>query len=433
MLHHHSEKKRRAASFLSNREGAVSIIFGLTIILLIVLIGGVIDFGMAMVSRTQSQAATDAAALAIALPLGQPNVVGRRYFETNYPFATSGVSRTYDDISVNIQPDRVTVESVANMQTSWLNVGGINEVGVNALTVVSRNRIPVPPDLDMVLVLDTSGSMECGIDQNSVDFGLPNSCYPFILADGEKWGPLPTSAPIRKDQMLPAAKDLVARIMGDGSPVIRMGVVSYSNETRQAFGLDSDPNNVRNRIDGSVFEGSTCGACGMNSAREILTSSSPAPVTGRPDGRPLSQVRHVVFLTDGEQNCRLPGDPMSADFNDPYTDPPTPTTYVNCEYSFVWGDGNRYEGGLPDGDPAPLNDLRNQCNALKAEGVTISTIAFGPDVANPSSANSATLRDCASPKLDGSGPQFYLVSNYAELSNVFTEIGVTLGKLRITQ
>jgi Flp pilus assembly protein TadG len=432
MIHRPFKKKHRAANFFSNREGAVSIIFGLTIILLIVLIGGVIDFGMAMVSRTQSQAATDAAALAIATPISgaDPSALGRRYFETNYPFATSGVSRTYNDISVDIRPDQVTVESVANMRTGWLNAGGIDEVGVNALTVVSRNRIPVPPDLDMVLVLDTSGSMLCGIDQDSVRFNLPNSCYPYT--SDVPWAPLPTGAPIRKDQMLPAAKDLVSRIMGAGSPVIRMGLVSYSSQTKQAFGLDNDANNLRNRIDGVDFAGSTCGACGMNTAREILTSSSPAPVTGRPDGRPLSEVRHVVFLTDGEQNCRFPGEAVGAGrFGNPLDG--TPTTYVNCEFDEDDWDGQSWTAALRPGDPAPLNDLRNQCNALKGQGITISTVAFGPDVANPSSPNSNALRDCASPKLDGSGPQFYLVSNYSELSAVFTEIGVTLGKLRITQ
>jgi Flp pilus assembly protein TadG len=424
--------RRRVLTLWQRQDGAVSMMFGLVLFLLLLLMGGVIDFGLSMVSRTRAQGATDASALAAATaPNGLEQQRSRRYFLVNYPSPTANIDRPFESVRVDIRRDRVEVESNANLQTKLLQFGEIDEVASNALTIVSRDRIPVPPDLDMVLVLDVSGSMKCGIDQDSVRYNLPNSCYPYSLAEDEDWYTLPTSAPLRKDQMLPAAKDLVARILSARTPVVRAGLVTYSSQTMQTFGLDSNPDNVQSRIDGVSFEGSTCGACGMKSAGDILTASSPGPVSGRPDGQPFSQVRHVVFLTDGEQNCRFPGEPLDLRFGRPSRG--IEPTHFNCEFDDPDWAGEFWTGALRIGDTTPLNDLRDQCNALKAQGITISTIAFGPDVANPSSLNSNTLRDCASPKLDGTGAQFYLADNYDELIAAFTEIGITLGRLRITR
>lgn len=403
-------------SLRDDRSGAVSILFAFMLVFLLVMIGSVLDFGAALVSRSQAQSGTDAAALAIAQPPGgmDPNEAGKRYFETNYHGSVASIDRDYSRLNVTIAPDSVTVISDENLKSNLLQLGGINEVSSDAITIVSKNSNPVPPDLDMVLVLDTSGSMRCPSSQvtEGTPGVTPNYCQSSTYPAG--------AADARLNEAKLAANDLISRIMGAGSPTIRFALTEYGGSAKVKYGLTSDPAQASSYVNGINAEGWTCGGCGMDAANEIL-SASPGPVTPRPDGAPLSQLKYVVFMTDGEQNCAVPGDNPSELFG------------TNCGYKVFDSSGTLIEGALDPSDTRPFDDLTARCNALKAAGVSVATIVFGADVQTPGTKNQTTLFDCASDKPGTSNRQFYYASNYDELRNAFRDIAVTVGRLRITR
>lgn len=415
-------RRPTACSIARDAHGAVSIIFALMLLILLGLIGAVLDFGSAMVARTQSQGGTDAAALAVAQPPSGINrdVAGRRYFETNYPFAMAGVARQYSNLTVDVQRNSVTVESIANMNSKMLSLNGPAQVGVNALTVVSRDTQPVPPDLDLVLVVDSSRSMIC-----------PSGIYsdPTIGDDTDCWNilsPLGFPGPAVPPPLVPnsryseqrsATQDLVNLLFSVGSPNVRFGLVQFSTNLKQIDGFTNNLSQAQSYIDNITLDGWTCGACGMQGAINIF-SGSPAPVTPRADGAPLSAVKQVIFMTDGVQNCLFPGDPTTE----------FPGTICGYERTELNG---TYTPGLAQTDVRPFNDLKVRCDQLKAMGVNIATIAYGVDVQGPGS-NRDSLEYCASPKIGG-GTQFYLAPDFSTLRAALQDITVTVGKIRITK
>jgi Flp pilus assembly protein TadG len=410
-------------SIVRDTQGAVSIMFGLTLVILLGLIGAVLDFGSAMVSRTQAQGGTDAAALAIAQPPGgiDRDVAGKRYFEINYPFATAGVARKYSDLGVDVQADRVTVESRANMDSKLLFVNGPDQVAANAITVVSRDTQPTPPDLDLVLVVDSSRSMICpsGVLSDNT-LGNTDVCDGILdpLPYPGPSVPPPSVTNSRYAEQLAATQELVSLIFSVGSPNVRFGLVQFSSNLKQADGLTNVQSQAEGYISNITLDGWTCGACGMQGAINIFSGASPSPATPRADGAPLSKVKQVIFMTDGVQNCAFPGD--------------SSTTYPGtlCGYERYDADGN-FISGLSPSDGRPFSDLRERCDQLKSMGVSIATIAYGADVQG-SGSNRDSLEYCASPKPDGQ-PQFYLAPDFSSLRAALQDVTRTVGKMRITK
>ncbi|MBY0356220.1 MAG: VWA domain-containing protein [Rickettsiales bacterium] len=398
-------------SLLSDARGAVSIMFGLMLVLLLILIGGVLDFGSAMVSRTQAQGATDATALAVAQPPGgiDPNVAGKRYFDVNYPFNTANIARPYGRVGVNNQPDQVTVTSNENLNTSFLQLGGIETVAANAITVVSKQSVAVPPDTDVVMVVDSSASMYCTSGESTdptldPTITCPPSSVPPIGPPGSRY--VETQA---------ALNELVNTLFASGSPNVRVSLVEFSTNLRRTTALTNVIAQAQDYIAGTSLDGWTCGACGMDGAMSILNSSGPAPATPRPDGAALSQIKQVIFLTDGVQTCAAPGDAFT---NVPGT---------NCGYV-----ENSGEGGLILAEKRPFTDLLQRCDQLKSMGVSVATIAFGVDV-QVAGDNQDTLRACASVKPGTTDRQFYLASDYSGLRAALIDVSRTVGRLRITR
>ena len=383
---------------------------------------------MAMISRTQSQAATDAAALAIMQPPGggtpavEGPVAGRRYFEVNYPFATGGNARQYSDLNVNIQPDQVTVESRGNINAKLLPLGGINQVAANALSVVNIPTNVTPPDLDLVLVTDSSRSMWCqtGDDTDGTD-GTPATCaLNYALGIPSTGGP-----GSRYAEMVSAANNLVNTVMASPSPRIRFGLVEFASELKVKRALTSDVSQALGYVSAITLGTWTCGSCGMDGAIEMFSGTNPMPATPRPDGALISPLKFLILMSDGVQTCAAPGDPggvldaiPGGNCGDEILDDPDPNDGISV--------------GLPAGSPRPFDDLTARCATLKSMGVNITTIAFGTDVQNPG-INQDTLRDCASPKPDGSGQQFYLAPDYSALNNAMQSVARIAGRLRITQ
>ncbi|NMD09211.1 MAG: VWA domain-containing protein, partial [Phyllobacteriaceae bacterium] len=149
----------RFRSYLSSVNGNTSMIFAVSMMSLVVASGVAIDFGQMVTAKTSANAIADAAALAaVSLSNGTESEmkrIAKDYVDTN----TKGL-----DFKVGGEPsfeyDAKTGEFVVELQgevsASFLSLAGIANAGVTARSVAVKPDIP---PVEMVLALDTTGSM----------------------------------------------------------------------------------------------------------------------------------------------------------------------------------------------------------------------------------------------------------------------------------
>lgn len=148
----------RVRSFRTDQSGGTIILFSLGFMVLLLAAAVAIDYGRAEIERQQMQRALDAAALAAAHKIGQPDqdeqirAVAESYFRANTP---ANSTLTIDSITVNPAAGEVRMTSGGNVMTTLLSAFGINTIAVGGNSRVVRGERTV----ELALVLDNSGSM----------------------------------------------------------------------------------------------------------------------------------------------------------------------------------------------------------------------------------------------------------------------------------
>jgi Flp pilus assembly protein TadG len=154
--------------YRSSERGQVIVIVALFMVVLLGAAGLVIDVGRAYYVQRALQASTDAAALAAASELPDASAAraaGQEYGGAagakNARFNVPGVRTTVTAKCVAVSPcnpvNAVVVEQVANVQTLFARVVGIDEFDVHARATACSPCSSRP--LDVMLVLDRTGSM----------------------------------------------------------------------------------------------------------------------------------------------------------------------------------------------------------------------------------------------------------------------------------
>ncbi|MFM7027319.1 MAG: pilus assembly protein TadG-related protein [Chakrabartia sp.] len=120
-----------------------------------------------------------------------------------------------------------------------------------------------------------------------------------------------------------------------------------------------------------------------------------------PNGRPIS--RNIIFMTDGAIETH---------------------DYIYEAYGVSGLDRRRTDAGVAptDSETDALVDARFRaaCEAAKAKGISVWTIAFG-------TALTPTLKACAS------NSQYFMAANSAELNATFSAIAANIARLRLTR
>lgn len=142
--------------YAAARKGAVAVIFGLTIPVLIGGVGVSVDMAQAYLVKARLSAALDAAALAAAATGSddEEEIQDRvdAFIAANYPEGKIG---TTIDVDVDLVDEELTVTASAKLDTAFMRIFGYEEVTVEAQTVVQREV----RGLEVVMVLDNTGSM----------------------------------------------------------------------------------------------------------------------------------------------------------------------------------------------------------------------------------------------------------------------------------
>ena len=260
-----------------SQRGQIAVLVGILMIVLVGFAGLAVDSGRAFGVKAKLNGAVDAAGIAAARALAQGATDDARiaaaqdaansYYSANFPNNYLGAELSAPSVSVVHNPDgywQVDVSGSATMPVTLMSVLGFTDLSVTATGQTIRR------DLDIILVLDTSGSL----------------------------GP-PTSSSSTLPTLKSAAINYFVNMFNAGSNGDRVGLVSFASGAVVDVPIVKNGSRgfnrtqVVNAINALTVTGSTASAEGM---RVAVNEINGVPVLNR------SSLRMIVFFSDGAPN-----------------------------------------------------------------------------------------------------------------------------------
>lgn len=316
-------------------RGQVLVLAALFIFVLICAAALAIDIGRAYGVRARLNAAADAASFEAARALGQgsdaglmadkANEVALAYFRANFPAEYLGAIR--EDPVVRAEHDdttgawKVSVKATAAMNTIFAAIAGFRNLDIRASSESQRRS------LDMVLVLDTSLSLQLSRDFDSVKQNAQDYVNLFSETD-DRLGLVAFSN--GASPLVPVCRDLAA-VQNPGSEI----------RCRRGFNKDR----VKGSISALVPVNATDSEQGLQQAMAQLNSLAS-------DVR--SSTRAIVFFSDGSPNtingrfAMVSGDPVAGNLYSGITEGQLPQQIF---------DPKKYDGGEINGGVLPVFPL----------------------------------------------------------------------------
>src|SRR5579883_3529048 len=178
-----------------NREGNVALIFGLAMIPIVCAAGVAIDATRAYQVKVRLGTAMDAAALAVGSSTAPSTItdptaiqawMGQRltnYFKANYPPGALGQNVTITPVGTSSNPSgNLTSSSVTFQAQATVPMTFMSLVGFKPVTVTVTNQIHKSAGLEVVLVLDNTGSMLCGPNDGAPTYSPASLCQGNVVA-----------------------------------------------------------------------------------------------------------------------------------------------------------------------------------------------------------------------------------------------------------
>jgi Flp pilus assembly protein TadG len=419
--------------FQKNEDGAIAMIFGLSIIVIFMCAGMGMDFARAHQASTKAANAIDTATLAAAKAMREDSslsdaqllTIAQQYFDANIPNAGRGLT-TWNAVTFPVAPNRETGTVKASVTgvvgTYFARVAGPSFEQI-PLTKTSTVNFSLK-DIEFGLALDVTGSM--------CEDGPAAPC-----TTGPKIGALKS-----------AAKDLVDILMPDGGTPgrkVRIGLAPYAPTVRLPATLATLVTNGAS-TNGCVVERQGPAAYDDDSVgptRWISAAPSGAFCINAPNTiMPLSEQTQKAALkakidglladkgTAGHIGLAWAWYMISPDWQGtwnlpvpaaPYKDPKT----IKAVLLMTDGKFNTsyYNGASSD------TQARNLCTAMK-NGATHDLIVYTIGFKLNDPAAKKLLEDCASTP---GAPHFFDAKNEAELRKAFKDIATNLNNLRLTQ
>ncbi|MEX1060919.1 MAG: TadE/TadG family type IV pilus assembly protein [Methyloceanibacter sp.] len=150
---------RSLRSFAQDAKGNVAILFGVALIPILLSVGVAVDYGRALVVRERMADAADAAGLAIGswpgLTQDELKTKAQQFFSANYPPDSIGTVGTLD---VAFAGEDIKVSVSGEVPTTFMKLANFDTIGVSVTNTISKKE----RNIELVLVLDTTGSMRSG-------------------------------------------------------------------------------------------------------------------------------------------------------------------------------------------------------------------------------------------------------------------------------
>lgn len=265
-----------SARYPKCERGQVLILVALSLVVLMGFVGLAIDSGRGYGVKAKLNAAVDTAAIAGARALAEGNddaeriaagqAAARNYYAANFPANYQGSALGAVTVDAVHDPSgywRVTATGSANMPVTFMAVLGFNDLTIRATGQTIRR------DLDVILVLDTSGSLGPPTSPASTFPTLKNAAINSFV------------------NRLNAGSDRVGLVSFAAGGVVDVPIVKTG-----ARGFSKTQ--VVNAINALNPAGYTASAEGM---RLALNELNGVPMASR------SSLRMIVFFSDGAPNA----------------------------------------------------------------------------------------------------------------------------------
>lgn len=250
------------------QRGMVSVLLAICVTVLIAAVGLVLSAGLSYMIKAKLNAATDAASLAAAratsiggdqaTQTANARAAATRFFNANFPANYLLSTPTLNETQVSFNGGEVTinVSASATMPSVLMGPLATGPLSPNVLTETKRK------DLDMVVTLDTSGSLS--------------------------------------GQAATVRSSAITFLKQFNSERDRVGLLHFSygavlDDPIRPIARGFDRTSMTNHIKSYVFTGSTASPEGMYMAREQINSVPPANLN-------RSNLRVIVFFSDGAPN-----------------------------------------------------------------------------------------------------------------------------------
>lgn len=463
-----------------SEQGSAMPFVALGILMLMGATGTAIDMGRVQIVQTRMQNALDATGLAVGSIVNTTadlNAETTKYFYANFPANYLGTTITTLSATPNADNSIITMAVAGTVDTTFMRLFGINYVDVGAQAEITR----ASQGMELVLVIDTTGSMNStaggGISKiaaaRNAATDLVNTLYGSASTLDNLWiGLVPFAQAVN---IGPSHTDWVSADSFNWGPTSWMGCV----DAREAGGEDVTDTPPNISVSATLFPRYYWPCDGNN--QWYGTNSGKTNCT--PSGSGFGYKTPLSTSRGPNKYCSQEVTPLTSSKTEILDDISTLTAYGNTHvvlgaawgwrmlspsWRGLWG-GSMDADGLPldydtplmnkvmilmtDGDNTISNYTRgaywylsngklgttNQstaeaqldsrtlqvCTSMKAQNITIYTIALGTDLTTNSK---NMLRNCAS------NTDFYFESpTTADLQATFQAIGDSLANLRISQ
>ncbi|TFW18799.1 VWA domain-containing protein [Duganella callida] len=272
-------------TYRHKQRGGITVMVVISLTTLLAIVGLVFSAGMSFMIKAKLNAATDAAGLAAARAISNganqteqaanARAAAQRFFYANFPANYLMSSATLNDVGISFSASEVTV-TVSASATMPLALFGNFQTGPLAPGVLTETK---RKDLDMILVLDTSGSLQ------------------------------PSAANVRSSAVTFLNQFNAER---DRVGLVHFAFGSIVDDAIRPIARGFDRTTMTNHIKAFSFSGSTASAEGMWTARQQINSVPTANLN-------RSNLRVIVFFSDGAPNsfgsymewnsssCKTPG------------------------------------------------------------------------------------------------------------------------------
>jgi Flp pilus assembly protein TadG len=220
-----------------DERGNVFVLFGASIIPLLLIMGGAVDIARYARYKAELANAVDAAALALAKQHDDYTTAQATTFVTDYvnSFNVADSSFTIPTINVTTVTNGFHVSAVGSMKTIFLPLGKLTKSGTGLATldaIITAEVVNSSNRVELALVLDNTGSMNCGSTVSSSCTG--------------NWSSPSSSS--RIVALKTAANKLVDILMAGTSPdpdLVKIAVVPFEGTVNSGY----DQNNVPSWLD----------------------------------------------------------------------------------------------------------------------------------------------------------------------------------------
>ena len=414
------EAGKGTTRFAQDARGGVAIMFGLSIVPLMLFAGVAIDYSRASAEHSALQHALDATVLSLAhepvnTPISVMNAKAHKVFAVNF----QGHGKTAPTLNITVSRPRLTLSGSTTIPTSLMALAGKTEMTVSGLSQVAFGNAK----LEIALALDNTGSMAQSGKIQALKTSVNNLITTIEKATRNRGDSKMAIVPFNTQVNIGTGYKTAPWLRYDttientnfhGSsptPPTALTWTGCLTDRDQAYDTDS----VGPFSTASNYVAANCEFAGLAAAKPLTTDLESIRRVAN-SMAPTGATNVTIGLTHGLAMLR-PDNPLGANASsgiDILKFLILLTDGNNTENRFV-GDGMDFNADAPKVD----DRLKQACQTAKSQSIEVFTIRV-------IDGNEPLLRDCAS-----RAKNYFAVSNASQLQGVFDQIAGQIAYSRI--